>query len=634
MSANQPLAQLKALKMEIRAKTLIITAVVSLTVLPLKAVENPTASELSDKKRPSAWNLLRKHRQKQTELINPQSKERIVHFPDDGSIGRAFIVEPQFEQKPLYHYVLGWPNQIIRQVRGDVNVPAGKILRLDVWDSGPKVHAALAGLGPDDVQILNFYQCKGADDRMLAAASRLTGLKVVFLGQGRFTHRGLEHLAGFKDLRALQLPNNVPTESLRYLKGLTSLDYLNISGPELTLAKMARVGQLPWLTQLSIAGHGASGGLKHIANLRSLRYLNLAAVRDPDLDLNLAHIADLTDLEEIDFEDSMIGDAGLAHLRKMKKLKKIDLFSNPDTGRITDKGIAHLTNLTALEDLRLPSQALTDLGMVHLAKLDSVRKLNLWSRHLTDKGIAVAAQMKSLQDLDVSCSGLTDVGLAALCRCSSLKSLSIGSCKVTDAGLLNVANLKSLEYFAVGSLPVKGNGLAVLKQCPSLRELSLSGLELNDQAITHVAAISSLERLRLYYIGTEITDESLNQLSTLTALKKLSIVMKDASQMPITDAGIEHLSHLKNLQFVWLNHCEKVTDEGLAHLEGLSSLRELRLDGSRVTNAGAERLKQKIPGVSVTVPTTMRSTSLTTPRRRQDRPQPPKVRRTPLRRRC
>lgn len=121
----------------------------------------------------------------------------------------------------------------------------------------------------------------------------------------------------------------------------------------------------------------------------------------------------------------------------------------------------------------------------------------------------------------------------------------------------------------------------------------------------------------------------------------LSIVMKDPSQMPVTDTGIAHLSRLKKLEHVSLNHCEKITDEGLRHFEGLASLRQLRLDKSRVTKAGADWLKVKIPGLSVTVPATMRpagpsapanparrtsrgnSTSRTTARRR----------RTPARRR-
>ena len=48
--------------------------------------------------------------------------------------------------------------------------------------------------------------------------------------------------------------------------------------------------------------------------------------------------------------------------------------------------------------------------------------------------------------------------------------------------------------------------------------------------------------------------------------------------MPITDAGIEHLAQLKNLEHIWLNHCERVTDAGLRYLEGLRRL----IDGDRV----------------------------------------------------
>ncbi|MHC4745023.1 MAG: hypothetical protein ACYS8Z_24160, partial [Planctomycetota bacterium] len=98
---------------------------------------------------------------------------RVVRLPTDYSIGRAFIVEPQYDKRPSYHRGLVWPNRMIPEVRGDVNVPSGRIFRLDVWDGGPRAHRALAALGKDDVQILNFYQCKKADDRMLMAVRGL-----------------------------------------------------------------------------------------------------------------------------------------------------------------------------------------------------------------------------------------------------------------------------------------------------------------------------------------------------------------------------------------------------------------------------------------------------------------------------
>jgi len=561
--------------------------------------------------RSAVLELLARYAQAQPATTSIRAETRIVHLPQDRSIGRAYVVEPQFDKKPLYHYVLGWPNRMMPEARGDIEVPAGRILRLDIMKDARTALPALRQLKDDDVQILFFYYAaKNVDDRTLEAIAHLSGLRVLFAENGSFSERGLRYLADLRQLKALHLPSSTPAESLDHLKGLTSLEYLNISGQELTEAKLAKAGELPWLTQLSIAGHNASGGIKHVAKLKSLRYLNLAAVRDPGLDMNLAHIDDLTDLEEINFEDSFIGDAGLAHLRNMKKLRKLDLFSNPNTGRITDAGIAHLKTLTALEEVRLCSECLTDSGVIHLAELDSLKKMNLWSSHLTDTGIAAVERMKSLEELDVMCPNLTDVGFARLCMCPSLKSLSINRCKVVDAGLAHLAKLKSLEYFAIDHAPVTGDGLAALRRCPSLRELALYFLDLDDRAISHIAAIRSLEKLRLYNIGVQITDETLNQLGSLTALKTLSIIAEDASQMRISDEGIAHLSRLANLEYIRLNHCENVTDKGLAHLEALASLRELTLDNCRVTTAGADRLKAKIPGVSVTVPATMRAAGI------------------------
>lgn len=73
---------------------------------------------------------------------------RVVHFPADRSldkltihenakrnIGRCFFVEPQ----PSWN-MFGWPSTYIGPAVGDVNVPDGKMLRLDVWDAGPRAH--------------------------------------------------------------------------------------------------------------------------------------------------------------------------------------------------------------------------------------------------------------------------------------------------------------------------------------------------------------------------------------------------------------------------------------------------------------------------------------------------------------
>lgn len=539
---------------------------------------------------------------------NPEYAERVVRLPGDYSIGRAFIVEPPSEDGFLWHEALVLPKRMIPEARGDIEVPAGKMLRLDIMKDGRAAASVLRRLNPNDVQILHFYfMARGVDDRALDAIAHLTGLRALFASNGSFSGRGLAGLAGLKQLKSLAISSRVSPDALKHIKALTSLEYLNISGKELTDDKLEIVGQMPWLTQLSIAQLSRTQSLRYIAKLKSLRYLNLQAVRDRRLDENLKYISDLTELEEVNFENSLIGDAGLAHMRNMKKLRKLDLFSNPSTGRITENGLAHLTHLIALEDVRLPSTTVTDKGLGYLAKLDSLRRVNLWSRHLTDRGLAVVAQMRSLEDVDLSCSNITDAGLASLCRGTGFKSLSISQCKVTDAGLAKVANLESLEYFALAHIPIRGAGLSALKHCPSLKEVSLRFVEIQGDPIEHIAGIPTLERLRFSYVDAPITDESLQQLSKLMNLETLSIVVEEASQMAITDAGIRHLARLKNLEHIWLNHCEQITDEGLKRLEGLGRLKQLRLDKSRVTMAGVDRLKAAIPDVSVTVPATMQS---------------------------
>jgi hypothetical protein len=66
----------------------------------------------------------------------------------------------------------------------------------------------------------------------------------------------------------------------------------------------------------------------------------------------------------------------------------------------------------------------------------------------------------------------------------------------------------------------------------------------------------------------------------------------------VTDAGLAHLVGLTSLRELNLWNTE-VTDAGLAHLAGLKSLQELSLWGTRVTNAGVARLKKRLPDCNI-----------------------------------
>ena len=72
----------------------------------------------------------------------------------------------------------------------------------------------------------------------------------------------------------------------------------------------------------------------------------------------------------------------------------------------------------------------------------------------------------------------------------------------------------------------------------------------------------------------------------------------DLGDAQITDAGIEHLKGFTSLSTLYLNNTQ-VTDAGLAHLKGLTSLRQIDLAGTKVTHAGIEELRAALPGCRV-----------------------------------
>lgn len=84
---------------------------------------------------------------------------------------------------------------------------------------------------------------------------------------------------------------------------------------------------------------------------------------------------------------------------------------------------------------------------------------------------------------------------------------------------------------------------------------------------------------------TQANDASLTRLAGVTTLRELSLCGTQ-----ITDAGFAHLRNLSNLQVLDLWRCRNFSGEGLARLEGLSSLRRLSLWNTAVTDDALRHL--------------------------------------------
>jgi len=543
---------------------------------------------------------------KQPAASDSQSTARVVHFPKDRSIGHVYLVKRQPAKERLWHYVFGWVEKDLGEARGNVRVPTNGMLRLDVRADEWRKTKPFAAIEPNDIQILNLYQCNDVDDYFMAQIRHLTGLEALFVSQSTLTPRGLNYTRNFKQLKALVIPDYIQNKELEMLGELTLLEYLNFAGPMVNDEKLSIIGKLTWLTQLSIGGSEVGEGLIHLRNLQSLRYLNLNALRCYTLDRDLVHIAGLTDLEDLDIQDAMVSDAGLVHLGKLYKLRRLNLLKTSPTGKLTDAGLAHLKNLKSLEDLTIPA-GITDAGVKHLAALDALKKINLWGDGVTDKSMSVLAQMKSLEDLEIMSRGVTDAGIEKLAQCPRLKTLSLQNTPITEAALSNLSSIKTLTSLSFWNTNINGKGLSSLKELPNLTDLSFMQENFAEDSTLHLGQVKTLEVLRLQYIGFDFDDEDLANLSNLFSLKNLSIVVQSPHRLLLTDAGMAHFGKLKSLEHLYINDCPNISDEGLRHFEGLILLKDLRLDKSKITMTGVARLKEKVPGVVVTVPCTIQA---------------------------
>ena len=113
-----------------------------------------------------------------------------------------------------------------------------------------------------------------------------------------------------------------------------------------------------------------------------------------------------------------------------------------------------------------------------------------------------------------------------------------------------------------------------------------------DADLAECGKLSSLQML-LIDQGAVVTDEGLAHLKGLSQLHVLNV-----GGTRVTDAGLVHLKGLTQLWDLSLSGTQ-VTDAGLVHLKGLTQLRYLALSRTRVTDAGVVELQKVLPNVRV-----------------------------------
>ncbi|MDX1965223.1 MAG: hypothetical protein SFX18_18910 [Pirellulales bacterium] len=118
----------------------------------------------------------------------------------------------------------------------------------------------------------------------------------------------------------------------------------------------------------------------------------IADVELVDTDLTL--INENSKIDYLDLTGNQITDDGLINFRKLLKLKGLNLTENPINGT----GFSYLTQ-QPLDSLRLRDTLVNDTGLAVIARLTTLRDLDLSGTQITDTGLAQLSNLQSLRFL-------------------------------------------------------------------------------------------------------------------------------------------------------------------------------------------------------------------------------------------
>jgi hypothetical protein len=293
-------------------------------------------------------------------------------------------------------------------------------------------------------------------------------------------------------------------------------------------------------------------------DLYGLEFFFLSPVRiDDDL---MALIARLTGLKILSLDGVQVTPRGLALVSQLPQLEHLYTPKG-----MSDAGMAEIAKIQSLKDLNVFLDRMTDEGLRSLGKLTSLEVMNLYGNpKMTDEGLRALIQLRSLKHLRLGKEGLfTDRGMTHLAAMPSLKVLWLDTPNVTDEGLRRLARSRSLERLCICWLDkITDRGIAYLTAMPQLKGLNAMHLKLlTDATMAHLATMPNIDDLRLPY--------------------------------GFTDAGINHLAKLDRMKYLWVNCADnsQLTDKSLATISNLRRLEELHISGTGFTNEGIKLLR-------------------------------------------
>lgn len=137
---------------------------------------------------------------------------------------------------------------------------------------------------------------------------------------------------------------------------------------------------------------------------------------------------------------------------------------------------------------------------------------------------------------------------------------------------------------------VTDDHLVLLQKFRLLSKLDLTETSITDAGLKHLRDHEYLRHL--FLLGTGVSDAGVPDLQGHSRLERLCL-----DDTLVTDKGVKFLEPLERLEMLHLATQGDITDASIDSLIKLQNLREIKLEGTKVTEDGKARLVKALPEV-------------------------------------
>lgn len=145
--------------------------------------------------------------------------------------------------------------------------------------------------------------------------------------------------------------------------------------------------------------------------------------------------------------------------------------------KIGDAELAKLAGLPEIRELNLRDSSITNEGLKTIAQLKSLRQLELRGTKISD--VSPLAALPELEALSASFSEVRETNFESLQQFPKLRSFGAAGLKITDSGVAVLAKLSNLKALTINGAILSENGLQPLQGMKGLKVLSIKDCQCN-----------------------------------------------------------------------------------------------------------------------------------------------------------